>query len=101
MSGTLVKALLFVLFPVGAMILGGVIAAFRTPGPRLGSALQHFAAGTVFAAVGAELLPDVLSKHAPFATIVGFSLGVALMLTVRWLGNKSERAGQEKNNTRS
>ena len=82
MSGTLVKALLFVLFPVGAMILGGVIAAFRTPGPRLGSALQHFAAGTVFAAVGAELLPDALSKRAPFATIVGFSLLLVIDILV-------------------
>jgi ZIP family zinc transporter len=37
--------LLYVSVPVLAIILGGVIAAFRPPGPRLTSAIQHFAAG--------------------------------------------------------
>lgn len=95
MLNTLVSVLLFVLFPVGAMIIGGIIASLRAPGPRLGSAIQHFAAGMVFAAVAIELLPDVVSKHAPLATILGFSLGVALMLFVRWLGNRAERTGKD------
>lgn len=88
------SVLLYVLFPVCAMMVGGIIASFRTPGPRLGSAIQHFAAGMVFAAVAIELLPDVVSLHAPLATILGFSLGVALMLVMRWLANRAERAGK-------
>lgn len=84
------KVLLYVLFPVCAMMVGGIIASFRTPGPRLGSAIQHFAAGMVFAAVAIELLPDVVSLHAPLATILGFSLGVAPMLVMRC----AERAGK-------
>ena len=95
MIDTLVRVLLYVLFPVGAMIMGGAIASFRAPGPQLGSAIQHFAAGMVFAAVAIELLPDVVSKHAPLATILGFSLGVALMLCVRWLGNRAEGTGKK------
>jgi zinc transporter, ZIP family len=90
------SVLLFVLFPVGAMILGGVIATVRTPGKQLGSALQHFAAGTVFAAVAVELLPDLVSKHAPLATIVGFSVGVALMLAIRAFTSKREQEGKEQ-----
>lgn len=62
----LVAVLLYVLFPVCTMILGAGIAAFRSPGPRFGSAIQHFAAGTVFAAVALELLPDVVRTHAYF-----------------------------------
>jgi ZIP family zinc transporter len=96
MLDTLMKVLLYVLFPVGAMIVGGIIATFRTPGRRLGSAIQHFAAGMVFAAVAIELLPDVVSKRAPLATIFGFSLGVALMLLVSWLSKRAESAGQNK-----
>jgi len=99
MVNTYVSTLLYVLFPVGAMILGGIIASFRSPGPRLGSAIQHFAAGTVFAAVAVELLPDVISKHAPVATVVGFAVGVALMLALRQLSAKAEVANKGNGNT--
>lgn len=44
MSGTV---LLYALAPLLAMSSGGPIAAFKPPSPRLGSALQHFAAGVV------------------------------------------------------
>ncbi len=90
------SVLLYVLFPAGAMILGGVIATVRLPGKRLGSALQHFAAGTVFAAVAVELLPDLIRKHAPLVTILGFSAGVAFMLTVRAFMSKREANEQGK-----
>ncbi len=44
----------------------------------------------VFAAVAVELLPDVVSEHAPVATIIGFSVGIALMLLIRSLTEKAE-----------
>jgi ZIP family zinc transporter len=79
MKQGLLQVILYTLFPVGTTLLGGIIATFRVPGPRLGSVLQHFATGTVFAAVAIELLPDVISKHAPknighhFYVLPGFS----------------------------
>ncbi|MBN9392320.1 MAG: transporter [Chloroflexi bacterium] len=91
MSDLFLKVLLFTIIPVAAAILGGIIAAYRPPGPRLGSALQHFAAGMVFAAVGVELLPDVVSKHAPVATIIGFTIGISLMLVIRSITEKAEK----------
>ena len=91
MADRWVLVLLYVLFPVGAMLVGASIAAIRVPGPRLGSAIQHFAAGMVFAAVAIELLPDVVSKHAPVATVIGFAAGVALMLTVQGFSRRAER----------
>lgn len=95
MLNTLVSVLLFVLFPIGAMIVGAFIATFRAPGPRLGSAIQHFAAGTVFAAVAVELLPDVVRTHAAISTVIGFAGGVALMLLIRHLSVRAEARSKD------
>ena len=75
----------YILWPVAFMILGGIAAIFRAPGPRLTSAIQHFAAGVVFAAIAVELLPELVGEHAPFAVMVGFALGVLLMLGMKAL----------------
>ena len=96
MITTLVSVLLYVLFPFGAMMVGALIATFRSPGPRVGSAIQHFAGGTVFAAVALELLPDVVRAHAVVSTIVGFAAGVALMLALRKLGTRLETRSKDK-----
>lgn len=63
MSEILVSVLSFALLPVLAMITGGIAAAFRPPGAKLRSILQHFAAGVVFSVVAVELLPDVMREH--------------------------------------
>lgn len=94
MPGNLMSVILYVLFPVGAMLVGANVAAIRVPGPRLGSAIQHFAAGMVFAAVAIEFLPDVVSKRAPVATVIGFTAGVALMLAVQEFSRRAERMGK-------
>lgn len=94
MSEALIQVLLFTLAPVAAMAVGGAVAAFRPPGARLGSAVQHFAAGVVFAAVAVELLPDVVHRDAPVAAAVGFALGVTLMLGLRSLARRFEGDGE-------
>jgi ZIP family zinc transporter len=83
MGDVLPRVLLFALVPVVATLAGGVIATYRTPGPRLRSAIQHFAAGVVFAAVAVELLPDVVHRRAPLAAVAGFALGVGVLLALR------------------
>lgn len=85
MPGSLPLILLTVSVPVLATILGGVIATFRPPGPQLTSAIQHVAAGVVFAAVASELLPEISAEHNNVAVIAGFTAGVGLMLAVKWL----------------
>ncbi|WP_102124904.1 ZIP family metal transporter [Deinococcus planocerae] len=72
--------LLFVLVPAGTTVLGGVLATLRPPGERWRSAFQHFAAGAVFAAVAGELLPEIKQEHQPLGVVLGFALGVLLML---------------------
>lgn len=72
------------------MLLGGIAAILREPGPRLRSAVQHFAAGLVFAAIGVELLPDIVHEGRPVAVVGGFAIGLAVMLAIRsW----AERGG--------
>ena len=68
--------------PVLVTIVGGLIAASFTLPPALRSTIQHFTAGVVFAAIAGEVIPDVIDRRVPIATIVGFIIGVALMFGI-------------------
>jgi ZIP family zinc transporter len=91
-ANAVAEAALYTLVPVGATIVGGVVASLRRPGPRVTSAVQHTAAGVVLAAVAVEVIPDV-KAHSAVATIVGFAVGVPLMLALRTL---ARRLGEEQ-----
>jgi ZIP family zinc transporter len=78
-----VTALTSTVLPVVAAILGSALAAWRGPGEKLLSALQHLAAGVVFGAAATEILPQVLHQASPIATLLGGGLGVILMLTLK------------------
>jgi ZIP family zinc transporter len=80
-----VSASLYALIPVAAASVGAGIASWRQPGPALTSAIQHFAAGVVFAAAAAEILPDVMHGASPAATLIGGAAGVAVMLLIKKL----------------
>ena len=83
----------FALLPAGMMVVGALLAAWRTPGPKLRGTLLHFAAGVVFAVVAVDLLPDIVKRHAPIEVGVGFSLGLAVMLGLRYFGEWMEKKG--------
>lgn len=85
-ASPLAAAALFACVPALAAALGAVAAVVRPPGPRVTSALQHLAAGVVFAVVAVELLPDIIRVHDPFEIGWTFAAGVACMLGVEWLG---------------
>lgn len=88
----MLRILGFVAFPVLAGMAGGVIAAFRSPSAGLTSAVQHFAAGVVFAAVAGEILPDMShGAHLP-AVVIGFGVGVAGMLALGAWERRAEEA---------
>jgi len=89
-TDSLEKILLFALIPVITTIAGGIIAAFRSPGEAVRVSVQHYAAGVVFAAVGVELLPELVRNLEILPLVAGFSLGVALMLLVRSWSRKLE-----------
>lgn len=88
------SVLLYALFPATAVIVGSLVAAYRMPGPGIRSAIQHFAAGVVFAAVSVELLPDVKHEKAALPVIIGFSLGVIAMLVIRRLTEPPQVEGK-------
>ena len=78
------QALLFTLIPLAAAVASGVVALYWTPGPTARSYIQHFAAGIVLAAVTGELLSDVVSRQGHvIAAVVGFALGLVLMLGIK------------------
>lgn len=76
-------ALAYTLIPVVAVLLGSLLAVVRRPGEALVSAMQHLAAGVVFAAAATEILPQVLHQASPAATLLGGGLGVAVMLGLK------------------
>ena len=75
--------LAFSLLPVCGAVLGGLIAVLHPLSEGARSHIQHFAAGVVFSLVGVELLPDVMRRHEPIQVVVGFTIGVAVMLAIR------------------
>lgn len=79
------SAWIYTLIPATAAIIGAIVAVNARPGPTLVSAIQHFAAGVVFAAAAGEILPDVMHRGSPWATVIGGSIGVATMLLVKQL----------------
>jgi ZIP family zinc transporter len=93
MQDSLQTVLTYVLIPVVVTIIGGIAAAYRSPGERTRITVQHFAAGVVFAAVALELLPELVTNLKMLPLIIGFSSGVALMLLVRKGAEKFEGAG--------
>lgn len=95
MTSTIFSVLTYALIPAGTLIGGGALATLRPPGPKVRSAVQHFAAGLVFAAVAVELLPDMMHERKPVAALIGFTLGVALMLLVKHLTEQMEQESAE------
>jgi ZIP family zinc transporter len=87
MSG---DALSLTLFPIGAVVLGAVVSTWRQPGPQLVSAIQHFAAGVVFAALASELLPSLIHERSVVGTLVGGVLGVVAMLALKSVAEKAK-----------
>jgi zinc transporter, ZIP family len=79
------QAWTFTLIPAAAAVFGAVVAAKLRPGPVLVSAIQHFAAGVVFAAAASEILPDLKHAGSAWATLAGGTVGVLVMLGVRTL----------------
>lgn len=76
---------IYTLIPVATAIIGAAAAVNFKPGAILVSAIQHFAAGVVFAAAAGEILPDVMHGGSPLATVIGGSIGVMLMLLLKQL----------------
>ena len=91
MPGALPDLLPYVLAATGAGLLGGVVARFWTPKVGTRSAIQHFAAGLVIAAVASDVIPAVERVGTPAGILAGFAAGGLLMVGLKWLTLRFER----------
>ncbi|MGH6753791.1 MAG: ZIP family metal transporter, partial [Bradyrhizobium sp.] len=80
----------YTLIPALAVVLGAAVAVWRRPSPAFAGAIQHFAAGVVFAAAAGELLPDIKHRQSVWAVILGGAAGILLMLLIKRLGETSK-----------
>lgn len=85
-------AFTYTLIPLVAMIIGGAATVLFSPTRAMRSALQHFAAGVVFAAAAGEILPDLKHEGAALPVAIGGAIGVALMLLVKHFGARAKGA---------
>jgi ZIP family zinc transporter len=79
------NAVFYTAIPVIAVLIGAIVAVLRKPGSQLVSAVQHLAAGVVFAAAASEILPQIKHEGSIWATFIGGTLGVVTMLSVKSL----------------
>lgn len=78
------------LIPSIAVIAAGFLGALAKLPELWRSAVQHFAAGVVFAAIATEIMPSVMHAGAPGAALLGFAIGVAAMFAMRSLAKRLE-----------
>jgi ZIP family zinc transporter len=96
MSGQLQNILPYLLIAVGAGILGGIIAFFWVPGVKARSAIQHFAAGVVIAAIASDLIPEVEKIGTAPGILGGFAAGGLTMIALKWFVLKFEKGEKGK-----
>lgn len=84
------QALLFTLIPVTAVLLGSLVAVTRRPSEAVVSAMQHLAAGVVFAAAAVEILPQVMHEGSPIATFIGGAIGIMVMLSLKAIEGRAK-----------
>lgn len=85
------QAAVLVAFPIAAAIIGSIVSVVRPPDRKTTSAVQHFAAGVVLAALAGEVLPDLRGEGSLIWAISGFILGTAVMLTLGAIGRRLEK----------
>ena len=96
MSSEFITSLPYVLLATGAGLLGGIIALFWSPNTHIRSAIQHFAAGAVLAAVAANVIPEVERMGTLPGIVSGFVAGGLLMIAMKWLVVRYENNGKQK-----
>jgi zinc transporter, ZIP family len=87
----------YILLASGAGLLGGVISFFWNPSTKMRSAVQHFAAGAVLAAVASNVIPEVERMGTLPGIVGGFAAGVLVMVGLKWVVVRAEHQGTQKN----
>lgn len=86
----------YILFVSGAGLLGGLAASFWSPKARTRSAIQHFAAGAVLAAVATSVIPEVERLGSATGILAGLAAGGLAMIGLKWIVVRFERKARQK-----
>ncbi len=78
----------FTLIPWLCIFVGALISRRFKPNDYLLAALQHLAAGVVFAAAATEILPDIQHSANIIAILFGGAAGLLTMFGVKFIGSK-------------
>jgi len=97
MTAEFASTLPYILLASGAGILGGVISLIWSPNTKMRSAVQHFAAGAVLAAVASNVIPEVERMGTLPGIVGGFAAGVLVMIGLKWVVVRSEHQGTQTN----
>jgi ZIP family zinc transporter len=89
----------YILSACGAGIIGGILAYFWSPRVHARSALQHFAAGVVIAAVATDLIPEIEKIGKPLGILLGFLAGGVLMIFLKSIVVKFEAKEKRRHKT--
>lgn len=96
MSDQLLANWPYVLLATGAGFRGGLVALVWSPRAKARSAIQHFAAGAVLAAVASNVIPEA-ERLGTFAGILGgFAAGGLAMVGLKWVVVRWERGEKRK-----
>jgi ZIP family zinc transporter len=95
-SSEFLRILPYVLIASGAGVLGGVLPLMWAPGVQARSAVQHFAAGVVIAAVASDLIPEVERQGTLVGILAGFAAGGVFMIGLKWLVLRFEKSEKHK-----
>src|SRR5437660_1567374 len=91
-DAVVLKSLVLTLLPAVASTVCLIVATHWSPNASTRVSLQHFAAGVMFAVVGADLLPHIMNELTSLEVTIAFSAGVAVTLALRRLTHRAERA---------
>lgn len=86
----------YLLIAATAGVFGGLVAFLWSPEITARSAIQHFAAGAVLAAVTGTIIPELERAGTTAGILSGFVAGGALMIALKWFILKFERAQKRK-----
>jgi zinc transporter, ZIP family len=90
------SSLPYILLATGAGILGSVISLFWNPNANIRSAVQHFAAGAVLAAVASNVIPEIERMGTLPGIVSGFVGGGLLMIWLKWRVVRFEKQSRQK-----
>jgi zinc transporter, ZIP family len=79
----------------GAGLLGSLVSLFWTPSAEVRSAVQHFAAGAILAAIAANVIPEVERMGTFWGILGGLIAGALMMMALKWAVVRFEHSGKK------